>query len=262
MQKSKIKSITKLENCSEDRYEITVENNHNYFADGILKHNCNSRYVYYDGKYYCGSRTTWKKDPGTIAKTVVVPVKSPPKPNLSEAKTILNKLQLSLLFVVAFVKWMFGPKQTKNDIIVPNNTWHEALKQNEWLRRWLFANPGVVVYGEVIGRKAQGELFTYGFDGDNLGMRVFDILENGKWVNNLSLHTEERFKGLLKVPVLFIGPHNKKKVEELAEMPETFEGAYKGIREGVVVKPVEEKIHPLIGRVCLKYVSNQYLVKS
>lgn len=254
-------SIPKYDLENLKKYASTLEEGEQVIYTTKL-HGTNSRYVYYDGKYYCGSRTTWKKDPGTIAKTVVVPVKSPPKPNLSEAKTILNKLQLSLLFVVAFVKWMFGPKQTKNDIIVPNNTWHEALKQNEWLRRWLFANPGVVVYGEVIGRKAQGELFTYGFDGDNLGMRVFDILENGKWVNNLSLHTEERFKGLLKVPVLFIGPHNKKKVEELAEMPETFEGAYKGIREGVVVKPVEEKIHPLIGRVCLKYVSNQYLVKS
>lgn len=167
-----------------------------------------------------------------------------------------------MLFLVALIKWFFGPKQTKNDIIVPNNTWHEAFKQSPWLKEWCSNNPNAIVYGEVIGRKVQGELFTYGFDGDKLGVRVFDVLENGKWVNNLSLHTNDRFKGLLKVPVLFVGPHNKKMIEELAELEETFEGGYKGIREGVVIKPVEEKIDPRLGRISLKYVSNIYLHKS
>lgn len=41
MQLVKIKSIKKIENKSK-RYDIEVENNHNFFANGILVHNCQS----------------------------------------------------------------------------------------------------------------------------------------------------------------------------------------------------------------------------
>lgn len=243
------------------KHSSILEENEQVIYSGKL-HGCNSRYVYHDGKFYCGSRTTWKREPGTIARTIMVKVHKPCRQTYADTDSVWSKVKINFLFFIAMVKWLFGPKQVKNNIITPNNTWHEALKQNPWLGEWLKANPGVVVYGEVFGEKVQGKHFTYGFSGDKLGMRVFDILENNKWVNNLELHTHERFKGLLKVPVLYTGPHNKKLMEELAEKEETFEGGYKGIREGIVIKPVNEKIHPRFGRISLKYVSNNYLLKS
>jgi DNA ligase-1 len=42
----KIKSIEKIQN--EDRYDLEVEDNHNFFANDILVHNCRMVNVYYD----------------------------------------------------------------------------------------------------------------------------------------------------------------------------------------------------------------------
>lgn len=189
-------------------------------------HGTSARYVFWDGKFHCGSRTTWKKEPGT-------PI------------TYTNKRTGETI-----------------DRIVPNNSWHEAAKQNPWIEEWCRANPGAIVYGEVYGQKVQGQKFTYGLTGDQLGFRAFDVLEDNKWIDNVVLHTDERYKGLKKVPVLYRGVHNKELMETLAESDETFEGGYSGIREGVVLKPVVEKIHWKVGRVSLKYVSNRYLMKS
>lgn len=61
MQHVKIKSIRKIANPSK-RYDITVEDNSNYFANGILIHNCNGRFCYRDGRLWVGSRTCVKAE--------------------------------------------------------------------------------------------------------------------------------------------------------------------------------------------------------
>jgi RNA ligase (TIGR02306 family) len=59
MQHVKIKSIQRITNPSK-RYDVTVEDNSNYFANGILIHNCNGRFTYRDGRLWVGSRTRIK----------------------------------------------------------------------------------------------------------------------------------------------------------------------------------------------------------
>ena len=49
-----------------------------------------------------------------------------------------------------------------------------------------------------------------------------------------------------------------KTILELAEGESLIANA-NHIREGIVVKPLLERTHPEIGRVCLKVVSNAYL---
>ncbi len=48
MRIEKIKSIKKIENL--DSYELNVKDNHNFFVNGFLKHNCKASK--YDGKLY------------------------------------------------------------------------------------------------------------------------------------------------------------------------------------------------------------------
>lgn len=177
---------------------------------------------------YCGSRTTWKYEPGTIIRR----------------------------------------KNTKTneefETIAPENSWWIALYQNPWLADWCRANPGVIVYGEIFGPDIQGTKFHYGLQKGQIGFRVFDVLENDKWVSFKQLREDERFAGLKLVPCVYSGPHNREILAQLAEMPETeYEGCGEGhIREGIVIKPHEEMFHEKIGRVALKYVSDQYLQRS
>jgi RNA ligase (TIGR02306 family) len=56
MESVKIKSIKKVKRPSK-RYDITVEDNHNYFANGMLIHNCNARFCFRDNRLWVGSRT-------------------------------------------------------------------------------------------------------------------------------------------------------------------------------------------------------------
>ena len=63
------------------------------------------------------------------------------------------------------------------------------------------------------------------------------------------------------MPLLFAGPYDESKVPLLAEGPSTVTGA-KHVREGCVIRPVNERTDPEIGRVQLKIVSNGYLERA
>jgi RNA ligase (TIGR02306 family) len=112
----------------------------------------------------------------------------------------------------------------------------------------------VILYGEVFGSKVQS--LNYGQIG-SLGFRAFDLLIEGKYVD------ADEFEKLCKqfdvptVPALYRGPYSLAKIVELSQ-GNTILGA-DHIREGVVVRPAVERIDPKIGRVCLKYIGDQYL---
>jgi len=55
-------SITSIESAptiTSKKYDLETET-HNYFANNILVHNSNARYLYLDGAQYAGSRNLWK----------------------------------------------------------------------------------------------------------------------------------------------------------------------------------------------------------
>jgi recombination protein RecA len=107
----------------------------------------------------------------------------------------------------------------------------------------------------------QGANFHYGLKAGEYGVAVFDILENGQWINNNDIFFNKRFEELKTVQLLYKGPFNMQKVAELAEAKETFN--YCGhVREGVVIKLVNEREDQRIGRIAIKYVSDNYLMKS
>jgi len=112
----------------------------------------------------------------------------------------------------------------------------------------------VVIYGEIFGNCVQ-KGFGYGCDRET-DYLAFDILVNGQY-----LHTDEvqaicEEFGIPVAPVLYRGPYSFKKMQEVAEGDTTLEDEH--IREGIVLRPVQERTHPKIGRVIFKCKNPEY----
>lgn len=180
-------------------------------------HGCNGRFVWFEDRMWCGSRTQWKMRPGS----------------------------------------MIFPAGDAEPIEVKQNAWWGALESNPWIESWCKEHPGVVLYGEVFGPQIQRG-FHYGMANNQFGFVVFDVLRDNHWVVNAEFQANPDYEGLKFLPVLYAGPYVPDMVGTLAEENETYNGAGH-IREGVVVKVVNERRNYDIGRVVLKYVSNRYL---
>lgn len=111
-----------------------------------------------------------------------------------------------------------------------------------------------ILFGEVFGRV---QSLRYGLD-RALGFRAFDLLIDGRYVDSSEFESLCTEFGIERVPQLFNGPFDLQRIVGLSNGPSLVEGA-KNIREGVVVKPVVERIDPKIGRAILKYVGDSYL---
>jgi len=137
-----------------------------------------------------------------------------------------------------------------------NNLWWKAIERQEAMQAWLRHNQGLCVYGEVFG---QVQNLKYGSSNGQIYFAAFDIMSAGEWLS----FDEARKVGhpLPWVPLVYRGGFSKKLILELAERESNWPGA-KHHLEGVVVKPVKERIDRRIGRVQLKLVGNRYLSKS
>ena len=125
-------------------------------------------------------------------------------------------------------------------------------------------NPMLPFYilGEIFGRGVQD--LHYGQK--HPSFRIFDIYVGepgqGRYLNYQELvdfaNDEEIMTPL--VPVLAVVDYDKDIVEDLTNGKDTICGA--NVREGVVIKAVVEREHNEIGRVCLKSVSEAYLLRK
>lgn len=135
------------------------------------------------------------------------------------------------------------------------NKWWGALKGSPEIRDFCKKNPGVTVYGEIYG---QVQDLTYGKKG--IEVLVFDLLRKGQWVNPLEARAIA--PELPWVPTISEGyQFNLTEILDLAEGNSLVPSA-SHIREGIVVKPLEERNDPRCGRVCLKVVSVGYLERD
>lgn len=127
----------------------------------------------------------------------------------------------------------------------------------------------VGIYGEVYGSGVQD--LSYGVKGNTgkPGFAVFDArvkLTNGTdfWVNSGVVHGE----GVLttdipKVPTLFVGPYNIEEIAKIASGKEQVSGTEANLREGVVIRPVEEGRSEVVsGRKIAKFVTEEYLTRK
>ena len=125
----------------------------------------------------------------------------------------------------------------------------------------LTGNPMLPFYilGEIFGKGVQD--LHYGLQSPSF--RVFDVYigepGQGRYLDPAALADYMYELGVETVPVLFQGPFSKDKIEELTNGKETINGHH--VREGVVIKPLIERNDEELGRVILKSVSEDYLLR-
>lgn len=114
----------------------------------------------------------------------------------------------------------------------------------------------VIMFGEVFGGAIQKGV-RYGTP-TQIAHRAFDLLLDGRYMDYDDFEAVCSRYGVATAPLLYRGPFSLEKIKELSDGKTTI-GNDTHIKEGVVVRPVNERTHPKIGRVILKWVSDHYL---
>jgi RNA ligase (TIGR02306 family) len=203
-------------------------------------HGTSARYVFVDGTMYCGSRTEWKKEYPDYSHVTVESLLATGKVDEARAQEIVARLSTK------------GGSQ---------NLWWQALDATPSLRKFCELNPGIVVYGEVYGAVQD---LNYGKKKGEVAFAAFDLMVNGRWADpyearNATCEIADDFPWVPHVPDS--AKFDFDAVCSMAEGPSLVPGA-NHVREGVVVKPLKERVHPRHGRVALKWVGAGYLEKS
>lgn len=114
---------------------------------------------------------------------------------------------------------------------------------------------GYVLYGEIYGPKIQ-EL-TYGLS--EIDVVFFDLQVNGKYVDYMEFYNFCVSRHLPTAPLLYLGMKHSDTIAKYTDGKTTI-GKGDHIREGCVVKPLNEAYSNKCGRKILKSVSADYLL--
>lgn len=123
------------------------------------------------------------------------------------------------------------------------------------------------VLGELFGSGVQDLSYGASVKQENhMGFRVFDVYRGspgqGHYLDDAALDAFCEMYGLERVPVLYRGPYDREVVLEHTRGAETVSGEQLHVREGVIIRPQVERHHEQIGRVQLKSVSEDYLLRE
>jgi RNA ligase (TIGR02306 family) len=124
-----------------------------------------------------------------------------------------------------------------------------------------FPNQQVSIFGEIYGRGVQD--LTYGTK-DKM-YAAFDIYvgtaSEGEYLNRADFEMFCNERGMPIVPILYQGGFSKY-IMDLYTSGKTTLNNGPNIREGIVIRTMKEKTHPELGRVILKSVSDDYLLRK
>lgn len=120
-----------------------------------------------------------------------------------------------------------------------------------------FSNAKKVVFlGEIYGKGIQD--LHYGLTSSKVA--IFDINIDGEWISEHEI-TQILFNMEVdQVPYLYSGPHSIAKMDELKRGKTTINSA--NVREGLVIRPSTERRDDRIGRVILKAINEDYLLRK
>lgn len=128
------------------------------------------------------------------------------------------------------------------------------------LAQRLGARDEITLFGETVGVQD----LMYGLQKGELSFAAFDLRVDGEY---MSYNGENGFYSLMAqssvptVTILFQGAFSQDAVDALTDGPTLTAGA-NHIREGVVIRPVEERRDDSVGRVLLKSISAKYLLRK
>jgi RNA ligase (TIGR02306 family) len=114
-----------------------------------------------------------------------------------------------------------------------------------------------ILYGEIYGSRVQS--LHYG-QRAGLGFAAFDVLVGEHYLDYDDFAALCARHGVATVPLLERGLFSLARIAELSRGQTALPDQH--IREGVVVRPVAERFDPQIGRVILKYLSDDYLLND
>lgn len=210
--------------CDSLRYDITVEDNHNFFANGVLVHNCQNLSTELDKARSNGV-----------------------------AFTVEEKLEGSSM-TCYLIDGVFGVCSRNLDLKrdEANAFWQVAIQQNIEQRMRDAGCENFAIQGELIGPGIQKNIYKL----SKLDFYVFDAydIKAGKYLTPSHRRHIVDVLGLKNVPVLETGV-------SLGTMQEIIDGAdgesalFKTLREGVVYKAND-------GSMTFKSISNEYLSKE
>jgi RNA ligase (TIGR02306 family) len=114
------------------------------------------------------------------------------------------------------------------------------------------------VYGEIVGSSIQ-KGYTYGCKEGQHEFYAYDVQIDGEWLNPTEFVHFCDVRGIKRVPVLYVGPYVFELIDNMRK-GDSYIGDQK-IREGIVIKPVEEQVS-MVGRKVLKFINDDYLLKE
>jgi len=145
--------------------------------------------------------------------------------------------------------------------------WHKVFyreKIDEFLKNIQSSFNEIILFGEIVGKGIQD--LHYGFEEPTFilyDVKVkkdgwFQYLNHDEYILNNDAHAAFMLWQIRKAPLLYVGPYSKVKLS-LRHGNDTISNTH--MREGIVIKPVQERLHLEIGRVVLKLHSEEYLLR-
>jgi RNA ligase (TIGR02306 family) len=232
----KLPKYTSIENLR--HYDTVFEDGEEVVVTEKI-HGTNSRVAMIDGTLMAGSRRLlWKFPTKKVKKEV----------------SFLKSLLLKILGKP-------HPTVDVDDVGAAKQSWVWSPVTNDNVLNLLYSkgsNGGsdIILFGEVYGSSVQRGV-SYG-EKNSLGYRAFDAMVNGQYLDYDDFRSLCDDFDVETAPLLYRGPFSLEKIEELSHGDTTI-GNDKHIREGVVVRPVSERHSDQVGRVIMKYVSDEYL---
>lgn len=134
----------------------------------------------------------------------------------------------------------------------------ESWPQNPLYGERVAHGSAIHLYGETLGVQD----LMYGLPKGELDFRLFDIRIGDQFLDYDAMLAIAAELELPVLPVLYRGPFDRETIEEVARGKEQVSGQETGVREGVVVRPTTERSDPNLGRVILKVISPEYLLRK
>lgn len=197
-------------------------------------HGCNARYAYHAGRFWVGSHRTLR---GVTEHRVV---------------ELLKRTWLRIKTALGF-KHRAGLYAEHGDV------WTQMAKDLDLETRLRERAPGISIYGEIYGDTVQPG-FPYDAPPGERRFRMFDALkiDEGRWLEYPELLELAQVLELETPPLLHVGPWS----EELLTLADGESKLRNHIREGFVVRATPERTQLGVGRVSLKMVGQQYLLRK
>ncbi len=119
-----------------------------------------------------------------------------------------------------------------------------------------YANQKIMVFGEIYGKGVPNGDKSMNYGTDKPKYAVYDISVDGKYIGAANMAYFCTNYEVPLVPPIAMMPFNLKAIKQMSEGKSN---VAEHIREGVVVRTVDETQFPQIGRGIMKYVSDTYL---